>query len=227
MKKMFVLIAAVSILAALLPLSVSAETIGGDQGWINVYCNVDGASVYFNGEYKGEIVDGIYTQAVYSTGTPYHSISVEKSGYSTWSEELDTNPGMGESMNVYATINPITVVPTLIGGDVGYYTVYCNVDGADVYFNSDYKGQTANGELTVEVYTTGTPYTTYTVSKSGYTSFTAQISEYPAAGETDKLYATLVASQPTATQGSPVSIFAVIGALIAGLVGFALIAKKN
>jgi hypothetical protein len=230
MKKMFVLIAAVSVLAALImPLSVSAETIGGDQGWINVHCNVDGASVYFDGEYKGEIVQNIFTLAIYSTGTPYKTVTVEKAGYTTWSENLDTNPGMGETMDITATLNPEpTPVPTLIGGDVSYYTVYCNVDGADVYFNSDYKGQIANGELTVEVYTTGTPYTTYTVSKTGYTSFTAQISEYPAAGETDKLYATLVqSSEPTPTQTSPVSVFAVIGALVAGLAGFALIAKKD
>ena len=229
MKKHLVLFAAVSVLAALLlPASVSAETIGGDQGWINVHCNVDGASVYFDGQYKGEIVQGIYTQAVYSTGTPYHSVSVEKAGYTTWSEELNTNPGMGETMDVYATINPEpTVVPTLIGGDVGYYIVYCNVDGADVYFNSDYKGQIANGELTVEVYTTGTPYTTYTVSKTGYTPFTAQITDYPEKGETVKLHATLVASEPTATQASPVSGFAILGALVFGLVGFALIAKRD
>jgi len=231
MKKMFVLIAAVAIIAALLPVSASAQTVGGDQGWINVHCNVDGASVYFDGEYKGEIVQGIYTQAVYSTGTPYKTISVEKAGYTTWSEDLNTNPAMGETMDVYATLNllptPEPTVAPIIGGDVGYYVVYCNVDGADVYFNSDYKGQIANGELTVEVYTTGTPYTTYTVSKTGYTPFTAQVSDYPAVGETEKLHATLVASEPTPTQSTPLSVFAVIGAMFLGVIGFALIAKRN
>lgn len=229
MKKLFVFIAAVSVIAALVPFSASAATVGGDQGWINVHCNVDGASVYFDGEYKGEIVQNIYTQAVYSTGTPYKTVSVEMAGYTTWSEDLDTNPAMGETMDVYATLNPLpTTEPTLIGGSVGYYDVYCNVDGADVYFDSDYKGQISNGELTVEVYTTGTPYTTYTVSKSGYTSFNAQISDYPAAGETVKLHANLVASsEPTPTQGSPVSIFAVLGALAIGLMVIASIAKRD
>ena len=231
MKKMFVLIAAVSIIAAMLPSSAAAATVGGDQGWINVHCNVDGASVYFDGEYKGEIVQGIYTQAVYSTGTPYKTISVEKAGYTTWWEDLNTNPAMGETMDVYATLNLLpTPEPTAapIGGDVGYYDVYCNVDGADVYFNSDYKGQIANGELNVQVYVTGTPYTTYTVSKTGYTSFTAQISDYPAAGESVKLHASLVpSSEPTPTQKSPVSAFTIIGAFVFGLVGFALIAKRD
>ena len=168
MRKMLVLFTAAAVILAMLPLSASAATIGGDQGWINVHCNIDGASVYFDGEYKGEIVSGIYTQAVYSTGTPYKTVSVEKAGYTTWSENLNTNPAMGEEMDVFATLNPVQPTPEpLIGGDKGYYVVYCNVDGADVYFNSDYKGQIANGELTVEVYTTGTPYTTYTVSKDG------------------------------------------------------------
>ena len=57
MKKMFVLIAAVAVIAAMLPSSAAAATIGGDQGWINVHCNVDGASVYFDGEYKEEGAD--------------------------------------------------------------------------------------------------------------------------------------------------------------------------
>ncbi len=228
MRKMLVLFTAAAVILAMLPLSASAATIGGDQGWINVHCNIDGASVYFDGEYKGEIVSGIYTQAVYSTGTPYKTVSVEKAGYTTWSENLNTNPAMGEEMDVFATLNPVQPTPEpLIGGDKGYYVVYCNVDGADVYFNSDYKGQIANGELTVEVYTTGTPYTTYTVSKDGYTPFTAQVSGYPAAGETEKLHATLVASAPTPTQSTPLSGFAIIGSIVFGLAAFVLVAKKD
>lgn len=228
MKKLFAFITATLVLVALLPFSASAATIGGDEGWINVHCNVDGASVYMDGEYKGDIVQNILTIPVYSTGTPYKTISVQMDGYTTWSENLDTNPGMGETMDIYATLNPLpTAVPTMIGGDVGYYDVYCNVDGADVYFNSDYKGQISGGELTVSVYVTGTPYTTYTVSKSGYSDFTAQISDYPAEGETVKLHATLVPSSATPTQASPLPVFAILGALIIGIAGFALINKKD
>lgn len=228
MKKMFGLLIVIALIGAMLPASASAQTVGGDQGWIKVNCNVDGASVYFDGEYKGEIVQGSYTQPVYSTGTPYKTVSVEKAGYTTWSQNLDTNPAMGETMKVYATLNSKpTNEPTMIGGSTGYYKVYCNVEGADVYFNSDYKGKISDGELTVEVYTTGTPYTTYTVSKTGYTPFSAQVSDYPAAGETVKLHATLVESGPTPTQSTPVSGFAVISAMILGITGFALITKRD
>ena len=47
-----------------------------------------------------------------------------------------------------------------IGGDIGYYQVNAGIDGADVYFDDDYKGATGeDGTLTVDVYVTGTPYT--------------------------------------------------------------------
>lgn len=215
-KRLFLISA---IVLMLVPASASAaETIGGDQAWFTVYCNVDGASVYFDGTYKGDIVSGSLSVPVYTTGTPYQYIMVEKSGYTTWSEPITNYPAAGETVSIYATLNAVepTVAPP-IGGDMGYYTVYCNVDGADVYFNSDYKGQTSGGELTVSVYVTGTPYTTYSVQKSGYTSFTAQISDYPQAGETVKLYSTLNPVSPTPTQ-SPLSALTVIGGVVfAGL----------
>ncbi|EHQ36624.1 PEGA domain-containing protein [Methanoplanus limicola] len=201
--------------------AASAATVGGDQGWYNVHCNVDGAAVYMDGNYMGEIVNGILTVPVYSTGTPYKTVSVEMPGYTTWTENIDTNPAAGEQEDIYATLNPVpTPEPIMIGGDTGYYVVYCNVDGADVYFGSDYKGQTANGELTVEVYTTGTPYTTYSVQKSGYTPFTAQITEYPEKGDTVKLHATLnpaPAPEPTKSPVAPgIILFSVMAALLCG-----------
>lgn len=212
-KRLFLITA---IVLMLVPASASAAvTIGGDQAWFTVYCNVDGASVYFDGTYKGDIVSGSLSVPVYTTGTPYQNIMVEKSGYTTWSEPISHYPSAGETVDIYATLNPVapTPAPQPIGGDVGYYTVYCNVDGADVYFNSDYKGQISGGELTVSVYVTGTPYTTYSVQKSGYTPFTAQISDYPSAGETVKLHATLNPASPTPTQ-SPLSVFTVIGGVV-------------
>lgn len=226
MKKIMAVLLGFALIFAALPAAVSAATVGGDQAWFNVHCNIDGASVYFDNDYKGEIYDGILTVPVYTTATPYKVIKVEKSGYNTWTEEITSYPDMGETLDVYATLNPVpTVAPTLIGGDMGFYVVYCNVDGASVYFNDDYKGDIANGELTVSVYTTGTPYTTYTVQKSGYTPFTAQISEYPEQGETDKLYATLTpATQPTST---PVSVFTVFSGLLIGMFGFILVARRN
>ncbi len=89
-----------------------------------------------------------------------------------------------------------------IGGDMGYYEVVTNVDGAEVSFDGDVKGVTGDdGTLTVEVYVTGTPYTSYSVAKEGYETFAAEITQYPAKGETVQLEADLMmipVTQPTA-----------------------------
>ena len=89
----------------------------------------------------------------------------------------------------------------MIGGDVGWYVVTCNVDGASVYFDEKYVGETENGRLKIEVYTTGTPYTGYSVSKPGFVTFTGTIDQYPAKDETVELSVTLTAGTPTPEGG--------------------------
>jgi PKD repeat protein len=86
-----------------------------------------------------------------------------------------------------------------IGGDKGYYLVHCNVDGASVFLDDYYKGMTQNGSLLIQVYTTATPYFSYTVEKDGYQTFTAPITQHPAKGQTVDLYANLT---PAAGKGS-------------------------
>ncbi|WP_157199780.1 hypothetical protein [Methanogenium cariaci] len=80
-----------------------------------------------------------------------------------------------------------------VGGDIGYYQVNAGIDGgATVIFDKDVKGTTGeDGSLTVDVYVTGTPYTTYTVEKQGYETYTGKITEYPAKGEIVQLSATM------------------------------------
>jgi hypothetical protein len=189
-----ILIAALAVLltlACIIPAN-AAEPIGGNQGWISVHCNVDGAQVYFDGTYQGEITRGVLNVGVYSTGTPYKAYSVSKAGYAPYSGSIPYMPGMGETENLYATLNP--VVPTtqaVIGGNQGWYTVNCNVNGATVMFDNQVVGTITQGTLTVPVYTTGTPYQTYTVSMNGYLPYTASMPGVPAAGQTITLYATL------------------------------------
>ena len=193
MKHTRILIAAFIVLltACILP-TTAAEPIGGSQGWITVHCNVDGAQVSFDGTYKGEITGGVLTVAVYSTGTPYKSYVVSKNGYNTYTGTIPYMPGSGDTENLYATLNP--VLPTtqaIIGGNQGWYTVNCNVNGATVMFDNQVVGTITQGTLTVPVYTTGTPYQTYTVSMNGYLPYTAPMPSVPAAGQTITLYATL------------------------------------
>jgi hypothetical protein len=192
----------VSLYATLTPVPPTT-TIGGDEGWYTVHCNVDGASVYFDGTYKGMIASGELSVAVYTTGTPYTSYSVEADGYETYTGSINTVPSAGETVDLYATLNPVPPAPP-IGGDKGWYAVHCNVDGASVYFDDEYKGAISNGVLNVEVYVTGTPYTQYTVEKEGYQTFTSSIDQYPGKGQTVDLYATLDPLPPVTTE-SPLS----------------------
>jgi hypothetical protein len=203
--------------------------IGGDVGWYVVHCNIDGASVMFDATDKGEITQGMVYVPVYSTGTPYREYTVKKEGYKTFTATIPDVPGKGETIDLYATLNPVattaTTTPVLIGGDIGWYAVHCNVDGATVSFDNDVKGETANGVLSVQVYVTGTPYKTYTVFKNGYLSYTGTIDKYPGKGETVDLSATLsavpgtTAAPATTTQPSPLPIWIVgVALVIAGLV---------
>ena len=76
---------------------------------------------------------------------------------------------------------------------MGSYRIHCNVDGAMVYFDDDYKGEIAEGILDVPVYVTGTPYRTFTIEKEGYKTYTGTITSVPAKGQVIDIYAKLSA----------------------------------
>ena len=193
--------------------TLTPKPVGNSRGWINVYCNVDGASVAFDGVTKGKISGGVYSQEVSTTGTPYTSYTVSKSGYETYYGTVSSMPTEDETISLYATLNKAattvaTTSPTLIGGASGFYQVTCNVNGASVYFDSNYQGKTSSGSLTVPVYLTGTPYKTYRVEKSGYTTVTGTMPSLPAKDKTVTFAVTLSPSttqtvQTTATTASP------------------------
>lgn len=165
MKKLFLLTGMLVTLFLLLVPAISA--IGGDQGWIEIRCNVDGARVYFDGVDKGVISGGSLTVPVYSTAAPYHSFTVEKAGYTTYSGQL-SSPSIGETITEYATLNPVdTPVP------VNYGSVYVesSPSGASIYFNGNYRGSAPltisdvwPGSYTIQAELNG--YRTYTTTTS-------------------------------------------------------------
>lgn len=197
----FLILTLVACCLVVLPASAQ-PSVGGDNGWYAVYCNVDGADVYFGDDYKGTIMEGVFYVPVYTTGTPYQTFRVEMDGYTTHYGDVTSVPDKGETFDLYATLNPVAP-PAPIGGDIGWYAVHVNVDGATVQFDNDVKGVTSQGVLTVQVYTTGTPYKTYTVTKEGYLPYTATIDQFPGRGETVDLHVNLNTAPPT--QKSPLS----------------------
>jgi len=202
--------------------SLTPKPAGSGKGWITVHCDVDGASVAFNGARKGTITGGVYTLEVSTTGTPYTTYTVSKSGYYSSTGSV-TMPSDDQTVDLYPTLNliPVTAVTTTsapatisttIGGSTGYYTIHCSVNGASVSFDNTYKGVISNGQLSVPVYTTGTPYSQYSVSADGYVTVTGPLSSVPAAGQTRDIYVTLypvVATTTAAPVGSGTGTYAV------------------
>jgi hypothetical protein len=227
---------AVDLYATLNPLPpATPASVGGDKGWFVVHCNVDGATVRFDGDVKGQTSQGMLYVEVYTTGTPYRTFSVEKDGYAGYTGSVPRMPQKSESIDLYATLNPVAapvvVTPQSVGGDKGWFVVHCNVDGATVLFDGVEKGKTAQGMLSVQVSVTGTPYRSFTVQKDGYISYAGSITRTPAKGQTVDLYATLN-PQPTAllssspTQKSPLPPGITLLAIVIGAICGAVIIKK-
>jgi hypothetical protein len=148
----------------------AASAIGGNEGWIQIHCNVNGASVSFNGEYKGVISGGSLTVPVYTTGTPYTSFSVSQSGYIPYDGELSM-PAEGQTKTYYATLNPITTPTTIPPVRYGSISVESVPAGADIYFNGNYRGRAplAISEVWPGTYSVSaemTGYQTYTTTTS-------------------------------------------------------------
>jgi hypothetical protein len=135
----------------------AVTALGGDEGWYRVHCNIDGADVYFDGQYKGTTYGGSLDVPVYSTGTPYSNFRVEESGYQTYSGSLPSSPAAGQTVDVYATLQPVETA--------GSIRVTSSPSGSAIYLNGNYRGVTP---LTIKDLTPGT----YSVEAdySGYQS---------------------------------------------------------
>ncbi|WP_130645980.1 PEGA domain-containing protein [Methanofollis fontis] len=201
MRRNHAIILGILLIVGMIPCATAATDttgqIGGDVGYYAIHCNVDGAKVYFDNDYKGDISDGRLLVEVYTTGTPYSTISVEADGYETYTTRIVEYPAKGETVDITVDLQQAP-----IGGDMGSYLVRCTVEGASVYFDNDFKGQIANGELLVPVYTTGTPYSTISVEAEGYETYTAPISQYPAKGQTVEIDVSLQQSPIGGDQGA-------------------------
>ncbi|MCK9317450.1 PEGA domain-containing protein, partial [Methanoculleus sp.] len=98
---------AVTITAAGTSVPAFAAGVGSDEGWYRIQCNVDGANVYFDGQYMGITSGGQLYVPVYTTGSPYSTIRIEKSGYHTYTASLPSGPAAGETREVYVTLQPV------------------------------------------------------------------------------------------------------------------------
>ncbi len=180
--------------------------VGPQTGWVSVISTPSGATVTIDGAMEG--VTPVNTREL-SSGVD-HTIKIILSGYEPYETTLRLTPG--EHTSVDATLKtiptpeptktPTTVTTTQvpIGSGKGWIRVNCNVDGATVSFDELSSGCTVSGgSCSTEVAITGAPFRTFTVQKSGYQSYTGQVTSWPVNGETVDYYATL---NPLQTYGA-------------------------
>lgn len=84
-------------------------------------------------------------------------------------------------------------------GELGYYRIHCNVNGAAVCFDDDYMDRISNGMLDVPAYPTRTPYTSFTLEKEGYDTYTGPILSVPGKERIIHIYVTMTARPVTGT----------------------------
>ena len=182
-QKFYVLIISMFIIAAAVPAAMAelplGPGLGGDQGWFDIHTNVDGCSIYFDGEYKGTTTGGLLSVAVYSTASPYGTVTASKSGYNSASQSLPATPAAGEHQSVYLTLNPVT--PT-----TGNIQISSTPSGAAVYVNNVYYGTTPHTVMNLP-----SGNNDLRLSYSGYKDYRDTINII--AGQTQTTYAVLTA----------------------------------
>jgi PEGA domain len=179
--------------------TVAPTSVGGGKGYIDTYCNVDGASVSFDGVYQCSIAQGMCTAAVTPTASPIKTITVSKSGYNPWSGPLSHMPANGEHVAVYSTLNPIPTPTTVPPVQNGAIYAQSSPAGAAIYMNGNFQGYSP---ITLQ----NLPPGTYSMkaSLSGYTPDTQLINVY--AGQTATYYPTLQPSPPAPRSTGTVSV---------------------
>lgn len=170
------------------PPTTTTLIVGGGKGYIDTYCNVDGASVSFDGRYQCTISQGVCTVGVSPTGY-IRTVSVAKAGYTAWSTTLLRMPADQEHVVVYATINPIptqTTIPPAQGGAI--YT-QSSPAGAAIYMNGNFEGYSP---MTIRDVAPGTY--SLKASLAGYSPDSDLVTVY--AGKTATYYPVLQPSPP-------------------------------
>jgi hypothetical protein len=137
--------------------------IGGGKGWIEVNANVNGATVSFDDHSAGcTIASGYCDTEVAVTGTPYRTFTIQMPGYDIYTGQVAGWPMEGETVHLYATLNPVqsfgsVLVSSYPTGAVVY------LDGRTwQYTPATFTSVSANTDHTVQVSLAG--YQTYTTT---------------------------------------------------------------
>ncbi|HOX36105.1 MAG TPA: PEGA domain-containing protein [Methanoregulaceae archaeon] len=192
--------------ATLTPITTPAPTaeptitvgpvVGSDKGWFRIHTNVDGAKASLDHGSSGTctISSGSCSIEVSTTGTPVKTFTVEKSGYTAATNSVTGMPAKGETLDLYATLNPIAAygsirVTSSPSGAVAY------LDGSSwQYTPCTFEDVSANTNHQIKVSMNG--YKTYTKTVTVYADDTEYVSANlaPSPSKTGSLYVTTTPS---------------------------------
>ena len=158
--------------------------IGGDVGWFRITSEPSNAEVVFDGSLIGYTP---VTVEVYTTGAPYHTVRVEKSGYKPWIRELHENPAAGETKPIHATLGPDPCCKSL--------RITSGPSGAQITLNGVYQGNTPK---TIDNLMIGTYQVTLT--RNGYETWNGNVQVRPDSDNT--IYVVLEPSFAPITSGT-------------------------
>lgn len=165
--------------------------LGCDKGWIRVNCNVNGATVSFDDLSQGcTITGGSCDTEVGTTSTPFRTFTVQKPGYRIFTGAVTSWPAQGETVNLYATLNP-EPAPSY-----GTIQVLSHPSGAIVTLDGD------SWQYTPATFTSVGAGTSHyiQISMSGYQQYGT--SAYVTAGQTATVNANLIPDTPYPHTGS-------------------------
>jgi hypothetical protein len=170
---------------------VPTPCLGCDKGWIRVNCNVDGATVSFDYQSPAcTISGGSCDTEVGTTSTPFRTFNVQKPGYGIFTGAVTSWPAQGETVNLYATLNP---EPTPAYGTI---QVVSHPSGAIVTLDG------TSWQYTPATFTSVGAGTSHylRITMSGYQQYST--SAYVTAGEISAVNAYLVPNNPYPGTGS-------------------------
>jgi len=139
------------------------QPIGGGRGWFQISANVNGATVFFDGSSAGcTITAGSCTSEVAVTGTPFRTFTVQAPGYAVYTGQVTSWPLDGETVHLYATLNPVqTFGSIIVSSNPGGAVVY--LDGREWHYTpAVFTSVSAGAGHTVQVSMSG--YQTYTTT---------------------------------------------------------------
>ena len=174
------------------PTGSGGPCLGCDRGWFRVNCNVNGATVSFDDLSSGcTITGGSCDTEVVTTGTPFRTFTVQKPGFQIFTGTITAWPAKGETVNLYATLNPIPPTPSY-----GSIQVTSHPSGAVVTLDG------SSWQYTPATFTSVSAGTAHylQITLSGYQPYGT--SAYVTAGQTATVEAYLIPNTPYPRTGS-------------------------